>query len=186
MRAHSDSYSTHDDHRGQHSKFFMESRDGEGLFTYPAREVFMTTNRKNTIRGMHFQRYHAGAKIVSCITGSAYVQVVSLDPNDPNYGEIVVKQKVNPGEQIFVPTAHALGYRSLEDNTRMLYITDQEHKSNLDIGFNPFSLEWNLSPLDLFEPLVSPRDAQLPSLSSIREEIESQDDPEDWLRGGLR
>ena len=177
-------YNVHEDTRGQHSKFFMESRDGAGLFTFPAREVFMTTNHKNTIRGMHFQRYHAGAKIISCITGHAYVQIVNLVPDTPGYREVVLQHSLLPGQQITVPTGHALGYRALEDDTRILYITDQEHKGNLDVGFNPFSLNWSLHQGDLFEPRVSDRDVQLPSLKELCEEIETQDDPEDYLRGG--
>lgn len=179
-------YNVHEDTRGQHSKFFMESRDGAGLFTFPAREVFMTTNHKNTIRGMHFQRYHAGAKIISCITGHAYVQVANLVPDTYGYREVVLQHSLLPGQQITVPTGHALGYRSLEDDTRVLYITDQEHKGNLDVGFNPFSLNWSLHAGDLFEPRVSDRDVQLPSLKELCEEIEAQNDPEDYLRGGLK
>lgn len=185
MRARMQPYKVHEDNRGQHSKFYMESRDAEDLFALPAREVFMTTNRKNTIRGMHFQRYHAGAKIISCITGSAYVQIVCVDPDSPDYKSVVVSHTILPGQQITVPTAHALGYRALEDETRILYITDQEHHGTLDVGFNPFSLNWSVSG-DLFEPHVSDRDVALPGLAELCERIEEQDSPEDYLRGGLK
>lgn len=185
MGARMQPYNVHEDNRGEHSKFYMASRNAPELFSFPAREVFMTTNKKNTIRGMHFQRYHAGAKIISCITGSAYVQVVCIDPESSDYKSVVVAHTILPGQQITVPTAHALGYRSLEDDTRILYITDQEHHGDLDVGFNPFSLSW-ASQGDLFEPLVSERDAALPSLSELCEEIENQDSPEDYLRGGLK
>lgn len=186
MNARFQPYQVHQDNRGEHSKFFMESKDTPGLFTNSAREVFMTTNRKNTIRGMHFQRYYAGAKIVSCITGSVYSQIVCLDPNDSNYGEVVVQHELLPGQQLIVPTAHALGYRSLEDDTRILYITDQEHKANYDVGFNPFDLDWTRYVNDFFTPHVSDRDVGLPSLKSLLQEIDEQDSPEEYLRGALK
>lgn len=184
MRPTKQDFARRPDERGMHTKFFMKSKQGEVL-NQETREVFMTTNKKNVIRGMHFQRYHAGAKVLSCLAGSAYVQVVSIDPAADDY-KAIYKFLVQNDNQVLVPIGYALGYRALADNTQMLYITDQEHYAEYDVGLSPFSFDWTLNPRDLFIPIASQRDKELISSDDFFKFMDEHDNTEDYLRGGLK
>ena len=66
-----------------------------------------------------------------------------------------------------MPAGAYLGYVSLEDDSRMLYIGDNNFNSEADDGRDPFSLEldWGYDG----EFILSKRDAHAPQLISEEE-----------------
>lgn len=170
--------SVHRDARGSHSKFFGNSPENIRVDGFRVTEVFMTSNNVNTIRGLHFQVNPPQPKIVTCLTGSAVVNVVCLDPASPDFGTALRVVLGGGGENsdsmVVVPENHALGYRSLEDDTRMLYIAGADFNADGDIGIDPFdptlSLDWKISPEDEFTKefaILSVRDQNLPSFKDF-------------------
>lgn len=173
------SINIHKDVRGAHSKFFMTADDRPTADTYPIREIFMTTNHKHVMRGMHFQLVKPQAKILTCITGSARVCVISLNKNDelylkPQMYNLNAEDKENA--QVNVPGDHALGYLILEDNTRMMYFADEDFYPGGDGGFSPLSanIPWIENGDDLPEDLIlSDKDKDLPTLKEYLEGAQS-------------
>lgn len=174
----------HDDNRGSHTKFFTRaSADAYGF--NDVTEVFMTTNRKGTLRGLHRQ-FGEGVtqqKIVKPISGKFNVKVIfplnelTEETFRQNLTEVVEQidlwpdyvvlnfynQDIN-SNPIAVPAGAYLGYVSLEDDSRMLYIGDNNFNSEADDGRDPFSLEldWGYDG----EFILSERDAHAPQLIS--------------------
>lgn len=165
----------HQDDRGSHCKWYSEDNLPED---FQVKEVFRTINNKNTVRGMHFQENPDQEKILSCLNGSAIVNIVNLDYNSENFGEIhraVVSatDALSSGQQFYfyIPKNHGLGYRALEDNTIMLYIANAPFSAEGDTGVDPFdeqlNLNWDKFEGECFaseEAILSAKDQTLQSL----------------------
>src|SRR3990167_3543804 len=72
-----------DDRRGRFSKFFDDALFRELGFT--VHEVFASTNRKNVLRGLHFQNPKPQARIVWCLKGKIYDVLVDIRKNSPTF-----------------------------------------------------------------------------------------------------
>ena len=78
----------HTDERGVFVKPW-NTRDFEKVgFDFKVREIFWSTSKRGSIRGMHFQSPpHAHQKIVSCQQGSVCDVLLDLRGNSPTYGQ---------------------------------------------------------------------------------------------------
>lgn len=132
-----------EDARGYHSKFFWS--DSSRINTadnFKIKEVFMTTNHKDTIRGMHFQESPVRQeKVLTCVQGSAKVVLLCADKENKDYGKIesMILSFPDSKTQVFAPAGYALGYRILEDNTKMLYLANGDFSPESDSGFSPLT-----------------------------------------------
>lgn len=174
------------DDRGSHVKMFGVTPEKIHVEGFTVKEVFMTTNHVNVIRGMHFQVNPYQPKILSCITGQAWVNVVCLDKNSPNF--LITSNFLLTGDlpteegktMIVVPPHHALGYRILEEDTRMLYLAGSDFSPTGDVGIHPLDpdLALNWGPdFDLNELILSTRDKTLPSLEEFLGTVEEESKP---------
>lgn len=160
------------DARGSHVKFFGRTPEKLHLEEVNLKEVFMTVNNKDVIRGLHFQVNPAQPKLLTCITGRARVVTVCLVPDSPDFGRWEARelsQDLTSAEgeaMVFVPPQHALGYHILEDDTRMLYMAGAVFSAEGDVGIDPFdeslSIDWG-GNITRETAILSPRDQQLPS-----------------------
>lgn len=118
----------HHDERGFFARTFCSAEfKAHGLVT---KWIQMSTSfnaTKGQIRGMHFQeKPYAETKIVRCTSGSIYDVMLDLRPDSPTYnqwyGEILSAEN---GKMFYIPKGFAHGYKTLEDNTELLYMMDQ-------------------------------------------------------------
>lgn len=166
---------THSDDRGEHSKFFIGSILEESGFNQVS-EIFTTKNNYGTLRGMHRQLgEHTQQKVIKVMSGRFNVRVL-LNVNYMKsyrpylFNEDVVIENYNDdflllsydnvdenSDPIFIPIGSYLGYVSLEDNSKMLYICDNDFNSNEDDGVNPITseIDWNFNGDDF---ILSERD----------------------------
>jgi len=79
--------------------------------------------KKNTIRGMHYQKApFLEPKIVSCFQGAFYDVIVDLRPTSPTYLKwIGVELTEQNGRMLYIPPNFAHGFQTLEDNTTVYY-----------------------------------------------------------------
>lgn len=162
---------THTDDRGKHTKFFV-ANDVKDLGFKSVKEIFMTTNNKGTLRGLHrqFGKDVTQQKIIKAISGSFNVRVVfptnevdfsqfqeSLEEKATEiylYDNCVVAYYDNmnfESDPILVPAGAYLGYLSLEENSQMLYIGDNDFNGEADDGRYPLSetldIDWGEVPI---------------------------------------
>lgn len=156
----------HYDLRGTHSKFFTS----DVAFCYgfnEVREIFTTTNRRGTLRGLHRQLNPTQQKIVKPITGKFNLRVVTPYYHD---GELITASidEYNHIDKnsapIFVPEGAYLGYVSLEDESIMLYVADGYFNGDADDGVNPLDPTLNVNWGYNGELIMSDRDKQAPNL----------------------
>lgn len=139
----------HNDSRGSHIKFLGDNVTGDVLGEYKVVESFMTFNHKNTLRGMHFQDPKPQQKLITPLTGSILVNVINMaDPTERINRTIFDFDE----EMVFIPAGWALGYRALEEDTRVLYLADAPFDGACDNGIDPFdkdlAIEWDSLHID--------------------------------------
>lgn len=128
------------DERGLHMKFF-ENLPAEAEGFKNVREIFSTVNNEGTVRAFHFQgQPNPQQKIVKPLSGRFNVRVIDLENK-----KVIEYDNVNrESDPIFVKAGNMLGYVSLEDNSTMLYIADEEFVSELNFGVHPnsYNVDW--------------------------------------------
>lgn len=148
------------DERGSFVKtFHNEFFELNGLCS-SFKESYFSVSKKNVIRGMHFQLPHdEHEKLVYVIKGEVTDVVLDLRKNSKTFGEaisIVLNDKNN--RSIYIPKGLAHGFKSIEENTIMVYNVSTVYNKETDYGvrFNSFGYNWEIA-----NPIVSERDMSL-------------------------
>ena len=129
----------HGDNRG----YFMETYNSNDMKEAGIDRVFVQDNQscstKGVLRGLHFQKQYAQAKLVRAIKGSVFDVAVDLREGSKTYGkwygvELTEENKV----QFLIPEGFAHGFLVLSDVAEFCYkVTDFWHQG--DEG----GLAWN-------------------------------------------
>ena len=114
---------------------------------------------KNVLRGLHYQRPpYEQAKLIRVITGKIYDVIVDIRKDSPDFGKwqgFTLSSDNN--YQLWIPRGFAHGFLSLEENTQVIYKTDNFYnkEASISIMYNDIDLqiEW---PVD--DPVLSPND----------------------------
>lgn len=95
--------------------------------------------KKWTLRGLHFQKnLYAQAKLIKVINGKILDFVLNMDVDGD---EDLQFFEMNPGDEIFVPRGYAHGFITLEENTVVQYLVDNEYNPQSE-----GSLVWSSFP----------------------------------------
>lgn len=159
----------HGDDRG----FFVETFQAERYRTEAGIDLkFVQDNhsrsRRGVLRGLHAQRLHPQGKLVRVSHGEVFDVAVDIDPRSSHFGKWVgvMLSDVNC-RQLWIPPGYAHGFAVVSDIVDFEYkCTDYYHPAD-EVG-----LRWNDPdagirwPLEA--PVVSTKDAALPTLAQIR------------------
>jgi dTDP-4-dehydrorhamnose 3,5-epimerase len=130
-------------------------------------EQFYTRSAKDVIRGMHYQRPpHDHIKLIYCTEGHAIDVLLDLRQGSPMFGKCLeVELQGGDGLSIYIPEGVAHGFRSLEDNTTIVYSVTTVHEPSSDEG-----VLWNSIPFDwgIKSPKISDRDRKLIPLAQLK------------------
>ena len=161
----------HRDSRG----FFMQSYHEPSYRSVGITVSFPQDNHsrstKQTLRGMHYQQAPGQAKLVRVVSGRIFDVAVDIRPNSPTFGQWQgVWLDAEQHHQLYIPNGFAHGFCVVSDTAEVLYKTSSVYDPAMEKGFaynDPdVNIEW---PVDT--PLVSPRDAEAPSLASLRSSL---------------
>lgn len=126
-------------------------------------EVFLTCSKRETLRGMHFQRspYEIN-RIVTCLKGKVLDVVVNINPQSPDFKKVNYKI-LKENESIFIPKDNAHGYYTIED-CEMLYLTDNLYSKEYEDGilWKSINFEWPNS-----SPILSERDKSFKDINKL-------------------
>jgi dTDP-4-dehydrorhamnose 3,5-epimerase len=156
------------------SKIFIDKR---GFF----KEVFkkkilkkslrfdcLSYSKKNTIRGLHFQRKNPQAKFLTVVEGKIYDVAVDLRKNSKTFGkyfDIIIKSDSN--FSIYIPEGFAHGFACLSKSCTLYYrCTNYRHKGS------ETTLKWNDPDLKINwkikNPIISEKDSKGLFFSEIK------------------
>jgi dTDP-4-dehydrorhamnose 3,5-epimerase len=124
------------------------------------------TQKKGTIRGMHFQRSPKWeGKIIQCLRGTTFQVVVDLRPDSSTFKKwISVELSGDNKKMLFVPKGFANGFQALADDCELLYFMSEfyspEHATGVRYDDPSFGIPW---PME--NPMLSEKDKNLPLLA---------------------
>lgn len=156
------------DARGTFVKIYNETAFAKTSLPFDfggVREEYYSSSRRNVIRGMHFQvPPHDHEKIVCCMVGAVLDVLLDLRPGE-GYGRAV--STVLSGDKpeiLLIPKGVAHGFKSLQDNSIVLYKVTTEYAPQHDCGvrYDSFGFDWGNDA-----PVVSDRDLTHPKLSDF-------------------
>ncbi len=120
---------------------------------------------RGTLRGLHYQKPpQAQGKLVMALQGEVFDVAVDIRKGSPTYGQWVGAVLSDQNFHIlYIPAGFAHGFCVLSEEANFLYQVTDEYAPECDRGIlwnDPIiGIEWPIA-----EPLLSPKDAQLPLL----------------------
>jgi dTDP-4-dehydrorhamnose 3,5-epimerase len=133
----------------------------------PLAQINLTqTQRRGTVRGMHFQHPpHMEIKIVSCLRGKVFDVALDLRQGSPTFlawhGEVLTPELRNA---LLIPEGFAHGFQTLSDDCELLYFHTANYCPEAEGGVRAddpgAGIAWPLEVAD-----ISDRDAGFPLLT---------------------
>jgi dTDP-4-dehydrorhamnose 3,5-epimerase len=154
------------DERGYFNVPFSHSTE-EALHYVTFIQDNQSYSKKNTIRGIHFQKlFYEQAKLVRCSFGKVRDVIVDLREGSQTYGEhITIDLEAGDGKSVFVPKGCGHGFSVLSDEGAVFdYKVDSPYVKEEEGGIiwnDPIlNIDWGVSEEDA---IVSDKDRELPN-----------------------
>ena len=151
-------------------RFCADTFRHHGLETNFVQRSISYSERRGTLRGLHFQALPAlETKIVRCTRGAAFDVIVDLRKNAATYGkwhseEITAENRVI----LYVPKGFAHGFQTLREGTELDYEITPNYSPRRVRGVR-FDDPTLGIPWPIVNPIVSTSDRNLPILSDLGE-----------------
>lgn len=132
------------DERGAFVKVYSEHI--QGLEIFDIKQINLVTSlEKFTLRGLHYQTgKHAEGKFFRVVKGGIQLCFVDIREHSTTYAQFGTIILTQPELGILVPRGFATGYCTLEENTTVLYLSDNDYEPSAEKG-----IRWNDSSIDI-------------------------------------
>jgi len=157
------------DERGFLARTYCEREFEEhGAPMHIVQSSTIQTERRDTLRGLHFQEPpFAEAKLVRCTRGSIFLVMVDLRSDSPTRNAWFGAELSAETERMaYVPEGFAQGYQTLEDDAEVLYHMSHEYVPDAARGVRwddpAFGIEWPVAE----DRIISERDLSWPLQAS--------------------
>lgn len=126
---------------------------------------------RGTVRGVHFADVPPSqAKYVKCVSGAVLDVVVDLRVGSPAFGSWeAVRLDDRDHASVFLSEGLGHAFMALTDQATVVYLCSEGYAPAREHGVHPLDpalgIEWPTG----VEPLLSPKDAQAPTLAEARE-----------------
>lgn len=158
------------DARGFFLETFHAKKYREGGIPYDFVQDNHSRSQRGTLRGVHAQRRRPQGKLVRAVRGEIFDVAVDLRPGSPTFGKWAGETLSEANfRQLFVPPGFGHGFCVVSEIAEVEYKCTDFYDRSDEIGF-----VWNSAGIDwpVKEPLLSPKDAALPSLGELRKILE--------------
>jgi len=159
------------DARGFFLETFHASRYRDGGIPYDFVQDNHSKSVRGTLRGLHAQRRRPQGKLVRAAQGEIFDVAVDIRPGSATFGHWVGASLSGENfRQMFIPPGFAHGFCVLSGSAEVEYkCTDfYDRADEIGVRWDSAGIEWPIQ-----DPLLSPKDAALPTLLEIREALES-------------
>ncbi len=137
------------DFRGYFARTFCEKEFAAlGLETRIAQCSVSFSQRKGTLRGMHYQLApFEEVKVVRCLRGAVYDVIIDLRAGSPTFKKhFAAELDERNGNALYVPAGFAHGFQTLTDNTEVFYQMSQYYSESHARGVRwndpAFAISW--------------------------------------------
>lgn len=125
---------------------------------------------RGTLRGLHAQLRRPQGKLIRAVRGEIFDVAVDIRPGSATFGKWVgLRLSGEDFRQLFVPPGFAHGFCVLSEAAEVEYKCTAFYDRADEIG-----ARWDSAGIDwpVKDPLLSPKDAALPTLAELRRELE--------------
>ena len=143
-----------EDNRGFYARAFCQDDFEEnGLNNIIAQTNAVFTEKKGTLRGMHYQvAPHQEVKFIRCFSGSFFDVIIDLRSESPTFQQwTAVKLTQNNFKALYVPEGFAHGFQTLENNTLAYYNVSKSYSPGSERG-----IRWNDPAFNIVWPIANP------------------------------
>ena len=147
-----------EDVRGGFARLFCAREFAGQGFAGRLEQINITaSNKKGTLRGMHYQLPpKAENKIVCVVRGAVWDVIVDLRPDSATFGKHACAElSADNGKIMCAPKGFAHGFITLADDTHIIYLMDEYHAPDLECGFRwndpAFNIPWPFAPVVMSE-----------------------------------
>lgn len=155
------------DNRGGFQKLFSFDYFKENGLDCDFKEFYYSVNKKDVIRGMHFQSPPFDhTKVVYVSRGRIKDVVVDIRKQSATYGQCFsMELDDQTGKYLYIPKGFAHGFASLEEGSIVNYAQTSCYSQEYDRGIDAlsFGFDWGIA-----EPVRSGRDLGFESLDIFR------------------
>lgn len=147
------------DSRGSNLKFFSKEDLKTFDIDFSILEILKIHSKRNTLRGIHYQKEYGQSRIITCTKGSLLLAIVDIN-NPKNKCKIILDSS---NVSIYIPKDYALGTLALEDSEFICLCGDNAFKPEYSDGFrwdDPIiNIDWNC---DISKLNISDNDRNIP------------------------
>ncbi len=154
-----------EDLRGGFVKTVSESLLNTLNIDFHLKEEYFSWSKKNVIRGVHFQMPpYDHIKLVYCQSGAVLDVLLDLRPGHGYRKSYSLVLSAKEPKLLVIPKGVAHGFKSLDDDSLMIYKTSTEHSPQYDAGilWNSFGFDWGID-----NPILSERDKFHPAFKAF-------------------
>lgn len=161
------------DSRGYFARLFCKKEFKAAGIRFDAVQISRSfTEKKGTLRGLHFQQEPKWEqKVVQCTKGAVYNVVADVRKKSPTFGKwFGVELGENNRKMVYTPKGFVNGCQMLKKNSELLYWIGEYYVPDLAAGIRyndpTLNITWPLPP-----SLVSKKDKNLPFLKDIEDSL---------------
>ena len=160
------------DARGFFFETYNQKRYAEHGIHIPFVQDNLSSSRKGTLRGLHYQYPHTQAKLAMVIQGEVLDLIVDIRKNSPTFGKwFGITLSAENKRQLFVPQGFAHGFCVLSNTAIFSYKCSDFYAPDCEKGIlwsDPdINIDW---PIE--NPILSDKDQQYPRLKDVdRDEL---------------
>ena len=159
------------DPRGFFLETFHAARYREGGIPYDFVQDNHSKSVRGTLRGLHAQRRRPQGKLVRAAQGEIFDVAVDIRPGSATFGKWVgARLSGESFRQMFIPPGFAHGFCVLSATAEVEYKCTDFYDRADEIGarWDSVGIEWPIQ-----DPLLSPKDAALPTLLELRKALDT-------------
>lgn len=154
------------DNRGGFQKLYNEFFFRENGLECDFKEIYYSVNKKDVIRGMHFQTPpYDHVKMVHVSKGRILDVVVDIRKGLETYGKCFsIELDDQKGQYLYIPRGFAHGFKTIEEGSIVNYAQTSCYNKEHDCGIahNSIGFNWEID-----DPIVSDRDLTFEKLSDF-------------------
>lgn len=154
------------DNRGGFQKLYNEDFFRGNRLECDFKEIYYSVNKKDVIRGMHFQTPpYDHVKMVHVSKGRILDVVVDIRKGSETYGKCFsIELDEHKGQYLYIPRGFAHGFKTIEEGSIVNYAQTSCYNKEHDCGIaqNSIGFDWELD-----NPIVSGRDLTFEKLSDF-------------------
>ncbi|WP_369174691.1 dTDP-4-dehydrorhamnose 3,5-epimerase [Streptomyces sp. R28] len=130
-----------------------------------------SVSRWGVLRGVHFSDVPPGqAKYVTCLRGAVLDVVVDLRVGSPTFGRWeALRLDDDSRHALFLAEGLGHAFMALTDEATVIYLCSTGYTPEREHGVHPLDPELGIAWPENIPPVLSPKDAQAPSLAEARE-----------------